>query len=286
MDYLAREAAQLKAMTIILDMLIYAEHNSFQNKNMQRINPVHLTGALRHCYLWATSGSSDVYIANKNFNPDHPMPRTIYCIHGTADRTNSFSLIAERIKDELSADVKGTHIITFNNRFSGASISDFTKQLAERIKQNKDANVILMGHSRGALVATEYALNFASIDEVYIDSVINICGPFRGSYAAWPLSYISTSVSEMQTDSDYLKNLSVQIEQSTIRFFYAGAESDYLVTGDSFMPYHINKSCESVLLLDRHGHLSINSSHRLVKWIADRLRHSLTQEMTNIIKNP
>lgn len=253
---------------------------------MQRINPVHLTGALRHCYLWATSGSSDVYIANNNFNPEHPMPRTIYCVHGTADRTNSFSLIAERIKDALSTDVKGIHIITFNNRFSGASIHDFTKQLAERIKQNKDTNIILMGHSRGALVATEYALNFAAIDEVYIDSVVNICGPFRGSYAAWPLSYISASVSEMQTDSDYLKNLSAQIAESTLRCFYVGAESDYLVTGDAFVPYHMNKSGENVLQLDRHGHLSINSSHRLVAWIAEKIKHSLTQEMINTPKSP
>ena len=84
----------------------------------------------------------------------------------------------------------------------------------------------------------------------------------------------------MQTDSVYLQELCKQIEESGLRFFYIGAESDYLVTGDSFMPYHVDADSTNVLKLDRHGHLSINSSHRLVSWIADNIRDSLTQELT------
>jgi pimeloyl-ACP methyl ester carboxylesterase len=252
---------------------------------MQRLNPIHLTGALRHCYLWATSGWSDEYKPNPDADPEHPLSRTIYCIHGTADRASSFSLIAERLQGKLPSDIKGIHIITFNNRFSGAAISDFSQQLSERISKNRDENVVLMGHSRGALVAADYALNHAKQAGVFVDSIFSICGPLRGSYAAWPASFFSQSAAEMQIDSTYLKQLSEQIQQSKIKFLFVGAMNDYLVTGDSFMPYGTDINSENVLLLDRHGHLSVASSHRLVERLAIELATSRTLEMQPVNNN-
>lgn len=252
---------------------------------MQRYNPIHLTGLARHCYLWATSSWSDVFIPNDGFDPESPCKRTIYCIHGTADRVSSFSLIAERLQGKLACDVSGIHMITFSNRFSGASVNDFATQLKDRILQNHDDNVMLMGHSRGALVASVFALEHANEAGIFVDSVIGICGPFRGSYAAWPFAMFSNSVSEMQTDSPFLKRLSQQIQQSNIRFLFAGCENDYLVTGQSYLPYGVNADNENALYLDRHGHLSIGSSHRLVNWIAEKIAASKTIEMHPLNQN-
>jgi len=243
----------------------------------------------RHCYLWASSWSHDVFISSPNFNPDtQPKNKvSIYCVHGTADRNASFSLITDRLKGDLPDNIDGIHLLTFEDRMKGAGIEDYAKQLKDKILLNHDNNkrVILMGHSRGGVIASWFAENLAAENDIHVDLIACICAPFRGSYLAkWPMAAISKSVEEMGTDSDLVKELSEKIENSTANYIYAGADKDAIVHGDSWLPYHVAKDDTRCSLHTGHSHLSIMSSHELVKWLQGHIQ-ALYQEQ-NIRLSP
>ncbi|HTM63051.1 MAG TPA: alpha/beta hydrolase [Gammaproteobacteria bacterium] len=236
----------------------------------------------RHCYLWASSWSHDVFIENPNFNietkPEHQV--SIYCVHGTADRNASFSLISERLKNDLPDHVDGIHLLTFEDRMKGAGIEEFAKQLKDKIlSNNKNKRVILMGHSRGGVIASWFAENLAAENDIQVDLVACICAPFRGSYLAkWPMAAISKSVDEMRTDSELVKALSEKIENTKINYIYAGADKDAIVNGDCWLPYHVARVDANCSLHTGHSHLSIMSSHELVKWLSGHIRALYREE--------
>lgn len=226
-------------------------------------NYVHLTGVISHCSLWVTSPSSDTYIENKHFNPDtRPEDKTsIYCVHGTADRSHSFSVIANQLMEKLPDNIDRIYFLTFDDRFQGTSVEDYAKQLKNKIILNHSKNVILMGHSRGGLICSWFAEYLSGKNDINVDLVVSVCGPFRGSYLAmWPLTKVSTSVDEMRVDGKLLLELSEKIAESSIRYLFLGAERDQLVTGDSYMPYQCERHGISVMKLPGHGHLSMMST--------------------------
>ena len=242
-------------------------------------NPIHLTGIPRHCWLWATSSACDTFIPNPHFNPDTAVKTSVYCVHGTADRSASFSLITDRMKEKLPDNIDGFHMVTFDGRMHGKSVQDFSSQLKDKIKANHSDDVIIIGHSRGALVASYFAEYLASENDVNIELVVSLCGPFRGSpVAMWPLTYFSTSVDEMRLDSQLLQELSDKIHQSDVRYLFVGAEKDQLVKSDSHLPYICERHGLNAVLLDRHGHLSIMSSHRLVDILNDMFAEVMTKD--------
>ena len=226
-------------------------------------NYVHLTGVISHCTLWATSPANDTYLENKHFNPDTaPEHKTsIYCVHGTADRSNSFSVIANQLMGKLPDNIDRIYFLTFDDRFQGTSVEDYARQLKNKIILNHSNNVILMGHSRGGLVCSWFAEYLSVKNDINVDLVVSVCGPFRGSYLAiWPLTKVSTSVDEMQVDGKLLHELSEKIGESSIRYLFLGAERDQLVKGDSYMPYQFERHGISVMKLPVHGHLSMMST--------------------------
>lgn len=232
----------------------------------QETQPIHITGALRHAGLWLTASFSDVVYLNPKHEPSKHQVENIavYCVHGTADRSNSFSLIAGRMLKEregLSGKISTIHLSAFNGRYQGNDIEFFAKQLLEKIKKNEHKNVILMGHSRGGLVIAYLTEYLAKIADVNVLCVIPICSPFMGSGLAMsPLSSLSGSVKEMEHFSDFLKDLEAKILKTTTPYFYFAAENDDIVSPKSCcIPQHSQRMRE----LSRHGHLSIMSSWRL-----------------------
>jgi len=227
-------------------------------------NPfVSLTHAIRHCGLFLKSKSKDRFIANPNYDPYCENPVAVYCVHGTADRSESFNLLAQRLKDEIPSNIRGFHLVTFNRRARGISNEDFVAQLKAKIVANGDKRIILMGHSRGGLQVADVGEDLAVEGNITVDGIVPIAAPFKGSYLAMkPVSSLSKSVDEMRKGSDYLNDLNAKVERSNLRYCIFGAKCDRVVTKGSYLPTSLPVNSQTTIY-DRHGHLSLLSSWRL-----------------------
>lgn len=234
----------------------------------RRIHP--LIGALRHCTLWLTSSWSDIFVENPNYNKHSANQKSIYCVHGTFDRAGSFSVIAEGLKGGLPDNIKGIHLLTFSGSITTESIESYAAQLKDKIAANHDDTVILMGHSRGALVVSTFAEELAAGNNINIAMVVGICGPFKGSHlAVKPLAAVSKSIDQMQVGSDFLEKLAASIKESKVNYYFVGAKDDYLVIDNAWHPYD-DEGYDRVnlLYLDKDAHLSIQSSPDLILWLS------------------
>lgn len=227
------------------------------------------TGNLQHIASWATSSNETIIIRNPRFKGG---PGTaIYCVHGTADHNKAFSLIADRILDKLPDTIAAIYLPVFVNRFRGYGIEHFSEQLGQIIQANQNNRVILLGHSRGGLVAAWFAETVAPGLNIHVEKVISIGSPFMGSPAADSdlLAAFSESVSQMKPNSDFLKDLRSRMQGHPEKYHYFAAVEDILVPPIcAVIPQHAN----SLIFLDKHDHLSIMSSHRLVNHIASIVR--------------
>lgn len=250
--------------------------SSFDFKSLQ---PIRLTGTIRHLGLWLTSGCGDLRYT-RHLDDDHKESKlnhdvAIYFVHGTCDRRNSFSLCAKRLLDSLPEEVKTVHLTAFDNRAHGKSIDSFAIQLKNKIVLNKHKNVILIGHSRGCLVSSYFAEYLAAANGVNVNAVINVCGPFGGSKLALPpLSWFSKSVKQMQIDSPFLAELGDTIKTSENPYYYFAASEDNLVKPINAC---IKEHKDHLIELDRHGHLSILGSKRLVGHLNNLIQQVVAQ---------
>lgn len=231
-------------------------------------------GILKHTALWLTSTTTDqVYYCDekKSKAPDeHTI--AIYCVHGTMDRNNAFYNIAIGMKNGLPPEVKSIHLVSFEGRGQLNGIDYYAKQLKDKIIANKHKKVILMGHSRGAIIAcfcTEY---FAKENEINVLATINICGPFGGSFWTFPPFTYSASVDQMRTDSPFLKELTNKMKTSVNNYYYFSASKDSLVTPKEA---YVEEHKQNVIELDSHGHLSIMWSNRMITHIKEIINKSI-----------
>ena len=232
--------------------------------------PIALTGIIPHVFEWVTSGTTDIIYDNPRYTPPKEDNNGIalYCVHGTADRVSAFRKMAGRLK-ELPSEIASLHLVSFDQRAKGIGIDDFAQQLLEKIILNKHQKVILVGHSRGAVVAAFCQAFLAKTAGIEVLSVISICGPFLGSHLALPpLSLASTSVAQMQISSDFLQTLADQMIASGVKYYYYAAENDWIVPPANA---YLTQNCQAFTTLKRHGHLSILSSHILVESIQENL---------------
>lgn len=242
--------------------------------------PVALTGIFAHSYYWLTSTSGDKYYQNPSYQKKEQNPEletAIYFIHGTADHSSAFERVAERLLQiGLPEEISSLNLIAFDQRYHGRSIESFAEQLRDKIKINQHQRVILMAHSRGGLVASYFAEFLAADLSVEVPWVITVGAPFNGSYLAMkPLSWFSDSVREMEIDSEFLLQLKDQIIKSAFsHYHFFIATEDAIVPGISgYIEEYVAKHPDSLSVLDRHGHLSVMSSHRLVSQTADLLHN-------------
>lgn len=227
-------------------------------------------GIFSHIGYWVTSSTGDYVYQNPDFvESDTEEFTDIYCIHGTADRPQSFSRVAERLLGKkLPGNIRSIILVAFDGRFSGNSIEYFAVQVIDKIKSYKSKRVNLMGHSRGALVAA-YADFLANEQNIIVDWVFSMAGPFKGAYLAKLASWISTSAYEMEPGSDFLKNITRWVMNSLARYVFFEAFDDYIVTeGQAYVDEYIQKYPWSLIEIDTmHGHLSLMSSHKMVNKI-------------------
>jgi len=258
----------------------------FSHKDEEEKQPFVLGGALRHVSLWVTSSFHEIEYPNPNYQPasseqdsvddficvnnniSKENEITIYCIHGTADRPAAFTLVAERLLNNLPDRINRIHLAAFEDRGRGLGIDDFAQQLAEKIKEKKDKNIILMGHSRGGLVASYFAEYLANEMDINVLGVVGICSPFGGSdKAIAPLTWVSKSVKQMQKGSEFLKELVDKIRESNFNYRYFAVKDDSLVDIDSCC---IEEHRDALTVLDTaHWHLSALTSHQLIEYIQE-----------------
>ena len=226
---------------------------------------------------------------------------TVYCVHGTADRASSFKNIAENLLPNLPANVSSIVLVEFEGRAQGKSIQDFSNQLYNKIESDGAKNVVLMGHSRGGLIAAQCAvdilerrskeklngvvdlpeMNAEKKHDVNVRGVITICSPFGGSdLAIAPLSLVSQSVDEMQHGSPYLKELEKSVRQSAegnhaIPYQFFRADQDIIVKEKDAVVAGVGE----VKTLQGHNHLSIMQDSNTATEIGKVLdKISLNQE--------
>lgn len=224
-----------------------------------------IKNSLRHVYSWLIGGGDFTYL-NPNYKTENDHKRAvIYCVHGTADRSAAFSIIANLIYPYLPEDISAIKLVAFDHRAQGVGTDEFARQLRNKIQASNDQNVILMGHSRGGLVVAYFKEFLAQNANINVQNAIPICAPFQGSkWAIFFVSWFSESVKQMERESDFLRELNTKMLQSAAdkKYFFIGAEYDYIVPAELSCP----SECEELLkIVKKHGHLSIMTSIELAE---------------------
>lgn len=261
-------------------------------KNAKTNQPISTTGMFAHTYYWLTSPSGDQIYHNPDFNKEKSQDSetAVYFIHGTADQSSAFQRVVERlIQEGLPSEISSLNLPSFEQRYLGKSIEFFAEQLREKIKANGHRRVILIAHSRGGLVASYFAEYLAKVAGIEVSLVMTVGTPFNGSYLAMrPLTWFSDSIKEMEIGSDFLTQLKKKImENLTNLYHFFIATEDAIVPGNSgYIKEYVDKFPDSLTTLDRHGHLSIMSSHRLVSTIAFLIRkifHRTQEDLKSVV---
>jgi predicted alpha/beta hydrolase family esterase len=232
---------------------------------------------------------------NPRYKFDMNRKVTIYCIHGAADRYTAFAKAAKYMQEKLPESVTCIHLVKFSAYSKDMVISVFAEQLMKKIHINKDKEVVLIGHSRGGLVAS-YAAEYLSIKYgVAIRGVIAIASPYRGSWwAKLPGLNQFSNIQQMQTGHHFLTKLSKHINKynnnttkrfsdnmtvahTATRYIFIGAKRDKIVRGKAFLPYGMQVN-ESVYQFPNDGHLSILLNTDLYDVILGRLREIVREQ--------
>lgn len=244
-------------------------------KIVQRNQPNSYVGFITHSFAWVFSSFSDVLYPNPRFNKFANEGVVIYCIHGTADRVSSFNKVATEMLKDLPSNISAIRLISFNQRGLGKGIQYFAEELSKKIKKNGDKNIILMGHSRGGLVAAYFTEFLAKAQDVTVHAVVSICSPFRGSdVATAPLTWFSKSVQQMRRDSEFLNELGKEIRHTHAKYYYYAAGCDGLVTSESA------SLGPNPVMFDEEGHLSVMRNSACIAYFKNNIKE-LSQSLAN-----
>jgi len=240
--------------------------------------PVSYTGMLTHTWSWLTASTSgSVYRNPLLIESDRADLIDIYCTHGTADRSNSFTRVIERLlKTGWPENVRSINLVAFEGRGQGKSIKLFAEDLLQKIQANGHKRVTLFGHSRGGLVNACFAEYLAGENDIQVEALFNFGTPFQGStLAVAPLTVFSDSVDEMRPGSPFLTDLQEKILASSSAYYFITGGDDCIVWGErSFIPKYVETHPGSLITLPRHGHLSMMSSRKMISPIRSGLFRS------------
>jgi pimeloyl-ACP methyl ester carboxylesterase len=135
-----------------------------------------------------------------------------------------------------------------------------THDVAEYIKGNNLKDVIVIGHSKGGIVAVNL-LKDPTVAE-RIKKVINIAGPIKGSFMAW----IFPSTRELLPSSDLIKHYYQGIDTKKIINLYPRIDNDILPNKNLVGDNCVNKQ------IDIFGHIRIVEARQTIEEIKSHLQ--------------
>lgn len=175
------------------------------------------------------------------------------------------------------ADVGPVFTINLGSPFN--KIEDHAEKVKEKVaeiqKQTGRKDIMLVGHSMGGLVASEFALRHAD-QETQVTDIVTIGTPLKGT----PIAYMGfgKDAKQLRHNCSYIKELSKSIcEQNKIRYFHIGTETDELV-----VPYNSSLLLENKkakhLKISNLGHIGIVFSDRIIDAVIDHYKEGITQD--------
>jgi hypothetical protein len=120
-------------------------------------------------------------------------------------------------------------------------------------KTNK--KICIIGHSMGGLIAANH------INHPYINNIITITSPFRGTPIINHLKLSCNIFQEILPDSKVLDIINNKIKENNHKIYCFGSEHDFRVP----YPYYIPKHIENSYNIKWNGHMSILFSNKLWK---------------------
>lgn len=207
------------------------------------------------------------------FNPKKLPPeakKVTILVHGFLHNSSAWAYIKYKLKKEPSLGP----IFTLNLGHPFQSIESYTQKLSKEIEKIRSMTadgaleVNLVGHSMGGLVCSNYAANLSSSSPIYINKIVTIASPIKGSPLAKLISFLPCG-SEMETSSGFLKDLQIKVNRMKSEiFFHIGCEYDLIVPNQFTAFDHINNRFKAKSL----GHLSCLFSPTVTKSIVQALK--------------
>lgn len=224
-----------------------------------------------HFKNWVIFRNQNSFHVNPHFDATITLPEesiVVYCVHGTADYPNAYQSLVKHGIAYLPSKILGIRLVAFERRFSGKTMDQFIEELQEMILSEGHKNIVLVGHSRGALIVSKLGELFfhqrneeKQLNFPIVKAIIPICGPFHGSMVARNLNFLSPSVSEMAPGSDFLENLLELIQTTKIHYYPISVDNDEYVSKDSASLSEItNPHVKPARHFLMHTHISIMAS--------------------------
>lgn len=199
--------------------------------------------------------------------PKHSMLPPILLLHGFVRNQLDFIWMKQQLQ---AIDGMGP-IYTINLVPHKKNIERHAKIVANKIEEIKEKTgsnqVILIGHSRGGLVASYYAEYLAEKES--IAKIITLGTPFNGTTTT--VFGYGLPVKELTPHAENLAKLNELITNSSINYYHIASKLDNVILPwHSACPFkHQNK--DNVLILEDHSHVQLLISpkviHRIAAWL-------------------
>ena len=151
------------------------------------------------------------------------------------------------------------------------SIEKYAQNVAERVNkitQNRaQKEIILVCHSKGGLVASQYAATLADSNNITVKKIITLGTPFGGTPIADAVG-VGQDAKEMRKNSSYTKELKEKIKGCTkTQFYQIFAKHDIFTTDDSSKL----ESAHKEHMFNNLAHLGLifsgKSTEKIIEWI-------------------
>lgn len=119
------------------------------------------------------------------------------------------------------------------------SIEDYAQRVKAKVESIGCKDLILIGHSMGGLVSSEYATTHAQSDQVNVKAIITLGSPMNGTYiASFGLGQCARQMRHGPANT-YLTDLHRRMRESKdVAFYHFGSRTDLIVrpTESALMP--------------------------------------------------
>lgn len=221
------------------------------------------------------------------FDPTEPKQDKIpiLLIHGNGFNETEWVLGRQFLKKEHYGSVFSLNYDGLLTNDSKMGIDDYAKEkISHKIKEIKKATgqneIILIGHSMGGLIASQYAENIAVDDKTTIKHIISIATPWQGAPLLnfVPESMISKRLQQMSPHNPWRKNLVENALKSermgTRKYYHLNSTTDIMAPS----PYsNLSEDPRRQYTLSYLGHYGIIGSPHVWWQIRDWLDKAYDQ---------